>query len=42
MMDRELQQLREAKEDLTTSNNKLQKKFDSEIRIKTEAQEQED
>jgi len=31
-MDRELQQLREAKDDLTTSNNKLQKKFDVELR----------
>ena len=42
MMDRELQQLREAKEELTGSNKTLQQRFDTELRQKNEAQEQED
>mgnify|MGYP000011608057 CR=1 FL=1 len=40
-MERELQQLRDAKEDLTQQNNKLQKKFDMELRQKNDADEQE-
>ena len=42
MMDRELQQLREAKEELTGSNKNLQSRFDKELRQKNEAQEQEE
>ena len=41
-MDRELQQLREAKEELSGSNKTLQTRFDKELRQKNEAQEQED
>ena len=41
-MDRELQQLREAKEELTGSNKTLQTRFDKELRSKNEAQEQEE
>lgn len=41
-MDRELQQLREAKEELTGSNKNLQSRFDKELRQKNEAQEQEE
>ena len=41
-MERELQQLREAKEELTSSNKTLQTRFDKELRSKNEAQEQEE
>jgi len=41
-MDRELQQLREHKEDMSSTNASLQKRYETEMAIKTEAQEQED
>ena len=41
-MEREIQNLTTAKEDLTGQNNKLTQKFDTELRNKTQAQEQED
>jgi len=41
-MERELQQLRETKEEMMSSNQKLQKRFENELRAKTQAQEQED
>lgn len=41
-MDRELQTLRDSKDELTTSNKKLQKKFDTELTAKNQMQEQED
>lgn len=41
-MERELNTLRELKEDLSASNNKLQKKFDTELMAKNSMQEQEE
>lgn len=41
-MDRELQSLREHKEELTGQHSKLQKKFDTELLLKNQAQEQEE
>ena len=41
-MERELQQLRETKDELSNNNKTLQKRFDTELRQKNEAQEQEE
>ena len=41
-MDRELHQLRDAKEDLTSQNKKLQSRFDNELSAKNQAQQEED
>ena len=41
-MERELVQLREVKEELTGSNATLQKRFETEMLAKTQAQEEED
>ncbi len=41
-MDRELHQLRDAKEDLTNQNKKLQSRFDNELSAKNQAQQEED
>ena len=41
-MERELVQLREVKEELTSSNTTLQKRFETEMLAKTQAQEEED
>ena len=42
MMERELQQLRETKDELSNNNKTLQRRFDTELRQKNEAQEQEE
>lgn len=41
-MERELQQLRETKDELTTTNSSIQKKFETEMAAKNQAQEQEE
>ena len=41
-MERELQQLRETKDELSNNNKTLQRRFDTELRQKNEAQEQEE
>jgi len=41
-MDRELSQLRENKEEMTSTNTTLQKRYEKEMAAKTESQQMED